>query len=53
MSRNKRKMRKLTDEQYNEYIAVLRNDAALYMADGKQFVPEEIAPDKADDKKGD
>ena len=54
MSKCKNKVRKLTDEQYNEYIAVLRNDAALYMADGRQFVPDEIAPEKRKEiKKGD
>lgn len=54
MSKGKHKVRKLTDEQYNEYIAVLRNDAALYMADGNQYIPEEIAPEKRKEiKKGD
>ena len=54
MSKGKNKVRKLADEQYNEYIAVLRNDASLYMADGRQFVPDEIAPEKRKEiKKGD
>lgn len=54
MSKGKHKVRKLTDEQYNEYIAVLRNDAVLYMADGNQYIPEEIAPEKRKEiKKGD
>lgn len=38
----KKKIRKLNDAQYNEYIAVLCSDAALYNADGEMFVPEEI-----------
>ncbi len=42
MSKNKKKIRKLTDEQYNEYIAVLRKDAALYNADGEMFEPPSI-----------
>ena len=54
MSKGKHKVRKLTDEQYNEYIAVLRNDAALNMAAGNQYIPEEIAPEKRKEiKKGD
>lgn len=54
MSKNKHKVRRITDEQYNEYIAVLRKEPALYMANGREFVPDEIAPDKgSEDKKGD
>ncbi|MGN0806291.1 MAG: hypothetical protein ACI4MC_04560 [Candidatus Coproplasma sp.] len=40
MSTHKTKIRKLSEEQYNEYVATLRNDAALYNADGSIFVPE-------------
>ncbi len=49
MSKSKKKVRKLTDEQYNEYISTLRNDGALYSADGSIFVPPEI--DKPDNEK--
>ncbi len=52
MSRNKKKIKKLTDEQYDEYIAILRNDAALYCADGREFVPREIDVRENDDKQG-
>lgn len=52
MSKPKKKIRKLTDEQYNEYIATLKNDAALYSADGSMFVPPEIDKPKTKDKKG-
>ncbi len=52
MSKSKNKVRKLTDEQYNEYIAALRVDAALYNADGSQFVPPEIDVREQDDKLG-
>ncbi|MDE6075312.1 MAG: hypothetical protein K2G26_02630 [Clostridia bacterium] len=52
MSKPKKKIRKLTDEQYNEYIATLKNNAALYSADGSMFVPPEIDKHKATDKKG-
>ena len=45
----KKKIIKLTDRQYYEYIMSLKNDSALYCADGEQFVPEEIK--KEDDKK--
>ena len=50
MSKHKKKIRKLTDEQYNLYIATLKNNSALYCADGRTFVPEEIDKDK--NKKG-
>lgn len=49
MSKSKKKIRKLTDEQYNEYIATLKNNAALYSADGSMYVPEEW--DKPDNEK--
>ena len=52
MSKKKRKIPKLTDEQYNEYIASLRNDAALYMPDGKEYVPPEIDVRKNEKKQG-
>lgn len=50
---NKKKIRKLSDEQYNQYIAALSSDAALYNADGEMFVPEEIDRPKEDKKLGD
>ncbi len=53
MSDRKKKIRKLSDEQYNEYIAALHNDAALYNADGQMFVPEEIDRPQEEDKTGD
>jgi hypothetical protein len=40
----KNKIRKLTDEQYNAYIATLKDDPALYSPKG-EFVPDEIKPD--------
>lgn len=51
MSKRKKKIRKLTDEQYNLYIATLKNNSALYCADGRTFVPEEIDKDKDENKK--
>ncbi len=53
MSKNKSKVRKLTDEQYNAYITSLRDDPALYMPDGTAFVPDEINPKEDDAKQGD
>lgn len=47
----KKKIVKLSDEQYYEYIMSLKNDAALYNTDGKPFVPEEIK--KEENKKKD
>lgn len=52
MSKKGRKVPKLTDEQYNEYIAALRNDAALYKADGEEFVPPGIDVREPEKKQG-
>ncbi|MDE7379704.1 MAG: hypothetical protein K2N14_01505 [Clostridia bacterium] len=52
MSRNKKKIRKLSEEQYNEYIASLKNPAALFSADGKMLIPSEYEPEENDKKQG-
>lgn len=41
----KKKIIKLNDEQYYKYIMSLKNDAALYNADGEMFIPDEIDDD--------
>lgn len=41
----KKKIVKLNDEQYYKYIMSLKNDAALYNADGEMFIPDEIDDD--------
>lgn len=51
MSKGKKKIRKLTDEQYNLYIAALKNNAGLYCADGETFDPKEIDKDKNKDRR--
>lgn len=38
----KKKIVKLTDEQYVKYIMSLKDDAALYSADGEMFTPKSI-----------
>lgn len=54
MAKNKKKIRKLTDEQYNEYIAGLKdNTAALFSADGRMLIPDEFDKPNKEDKKGD
>ena len=53
MSKNKKKIKKLTDEQYNAYIASLKNPAALFSADGKMLVPDEFKPEENNKKLGD
>ena len=52
MSKNKKKIRKLTDEQYNEYIAGLKDTAALFSADGSMLVPEPFDKPDKDNKTG-
>lgn len=42
MGKKKKKVAKLTEEQYNAYITALKDDAAAYNADGRMFVPESI-----------
>lgn len=51
MSKKKRKIPKLTDEQYNAYIATLKENASLYNADGKIIMPPEIDVRKPENKK--
>lgn len=51
MSKSKKKVPVLTDEQYNAYITSLKYDAASYNADGSRPVPDEITPDGKRDEK--
>lgn len=48
----KKKIAKLTDKQYAEYIMSLKDDAALYSADGEMFVPENIDAGKGHELDG-
>ncbi len=50
MTKNKKKIKKLNDEQYRAYIATLQGDAALYGADGEMFVPREIDKEQKERK---
>lgn len=52
MSKNKKKIKKLSAEQYNEYIASLKNPAALFSADGKMLVPDEYKSEENNKKLG-
>lgn len=45
MKKNKKKIPKISDEQYIAYIASLRSEPALYGTDGEAFIPDEIKPD--------
>lgn len=49
MSTHKTKIRKLSEQQYNEYVAALRDDPSLYNADGSLFVPEKTFDTNDDD----
>ena len=49
MGKKKKKVAKLTEEQYNAYIASLKDTAALFNADGEMFVPDSIR--KEEEKK--
>ncbi len=46
MSKKKKKIAKLSEEQYAAYIMSLKDDAPLYNGDGEMFVPPDIAPEK-------
>ena len=45
----KKKIVKLTDEQYVKYIMSLKDDAALYGADGEIFTPESVTSYEKDE----
>ena len=42
----KKKIAKLTDQQYFAYIMSLKDDAALFDANGEMLVPDEIKKDE-------
>ena len=42
MGKRKKKVPKLTEEQYNAYITTLKDDAAAYGTDGEIYVPPAI-----------
>lgn len=50
----KNKIKKITDEQYLQYIAGLKNGAALFNSNGDLSVPDEFAknPDDNPEKSG-
>ena len=48
----KKKVRRLTDEQYNAYITSLKYDPASYNADGSRVVPDELNARGEDAPKG-
>ena len=47
MGKKKNKIAKLTEEQYYAYIAGLKNDAALFDANGDMLIP---SPFNSDDE---
>ena len=49
MGKKKKKVAKLTEEQYNAYITSLKDNAAAYNADGEMFIPPIIR--KEEEKK--
>lgn len=44
----KKKITKLTDEQYFEYIMSLKDEPALYRANGEMTVPDSLAVEQDD-----
>lgn len=48
MSKCKKKVPVLTDEQYNAYIAALKSDPASYNADGSRVIPDETEKPQRD-----
>lgn len=49
----KNKIKRLTDEQYFAYIAGLKEDAALFDADGEMLVPDAFCREEAEKSQGD
>ncbi len=52
MSSNRKRIKNLSDAEYAEYIATLKDDASLYNADGSLAVPNNIAQDEEENKLG-
>lgn len=50
MKKKRRKIAKLTDEQYIAYIMSLKDDAPLYSADGNMVVPDSLKAEEEDEK---
>ena len=46
----KKKILKLTDQQYYEYIMSLKDDAALYCPNGEIYIPNVLKKDENEDK---
>lgn len=42
MGKKKKKVARLTEEQYNAYIMSIKDEASAYGADGEIFVPPAI-----------
>lgn len=51
MSTRKNKIRKLTEKQYDEYVATLRNDAALYSPAGEITLPDSLKKSKTENER--
>lgn len=49
----KKKIVKLSEEQYYQYIMGLKNDAALFSPDGNVVVPDAFKKDEKENKKKD
>lgn len=49
MGKKKKKITRLTEEQYNAYVMSIKNNASAYSADGEIFVPPSIR--KEEEKK--
>ncbi len=49
MAKKKKKIARLTEEQYNAYIMSIKDDASAYNTDGKMVVPPSIR--KEEEKK--
>lgn len=50
MGKKKNKVPKITEEEYFAYVAGLKNDAALFDANGKMTVPAPFSDGKKNDK---
>lgn len=46
MGKKKKKVPKLTEEQYNAYIMSLKDEAAAYCTNGEMFIPPQIRKDE-------
>lgn len=50
MGKKKKKVPRLTEAQYNEYIMSIKDDASAYSPNGGTLIPPQVRPQENKDK---